>query len=134
MDSLQAVGVVVGLVGGGGVAGWIGRGFSKVGSFRQHRRARRLRTWHGYIDKGTIASWYVRLVEEPDTPTARVVLEVRQGSPEGKPDLNLAYAMRQRIKGDGMLARVPTPSEYEFLGDLHKKHGYGRDPDGESVH
>jgi hypothetical protein len=134
MDALQAAGLVVGLVGGGGLAGWIGRGVSKADSFRQRRRARRLRTWHGYINRGTIASWYVRVVDEPATPTTRVVLEVCQGSSDGKPDLNLAHTMRQRIKADGMLARVPTPTEYEFLADLHKKHGYGKDPDGQPIH
>jgi hypothetical protein len=133
MDGLQTAAGVVGLVGGGGLAGWIGHGAAKVGSLRQRRRVRRLRTWHGFINLGSISSWYVRLVEEPDAPTARVVLEVCKG-PDGKPDVNLAHTMRQHITGDGMLARIPTPTEYEFLRDLHKTHGYGNDPAGESIH
>jgi hypothetical protein len=93
-----------------------------------------LRTWKGYIPQGMIGSWYVALVEEPKTPSARVVLEVRQGGPEGKPDVNGAHALRQQIEADGMVARVPTPAEYEFLGDLHKKLGYGQDPEAKVIH
>jgi hypothetical protein len=33
-----------------------------------------------------IASWYALPAEEPTTPTTRVVLQVRQGGPDGKPD------------------------------------------------
>ncbi|MCG3755815.1 hypothetical protein [Amycolatopsis sp. Poz14] len=134
MSALQDAVWVVGLVGGGGLAGWIGRGMAKVGSYRELRRARKLRCWSGYINRGMIASWYVRLVEEPTTPTARVVLEVCQGGPDGKPDLVNAHTMRERIKTDKMLARVPTTSEYEFLADLHKQRGYGRDPDAQPIH
>jgi hypothetical protein len=32
-----------------------------------------------------------------------------------------------------MVARVPTPAEYEFLGDLEKKLGYGKDPDARVI-
>ncbi|WP_328612897.1 hypothetical protein OHS18_27665 [Amycolatopsis sp. NBC_00355] len=133
MNSAQVIFWLVSGLGGGGLLGWFAAVRSKVGSFRQGRRARRLRTWHGYIPEGMIASWYAGLVEEPTTPTARVVLEVRQGGPDGKPDVMGAHALRQRIKADGMLARVPTPTEYEFLGDLHKKLGYGQDPDARVI-
>jgi len=81
-----------------------------------------------------ISSWHVALVEEPKTPSARVVLEVRQGGPDGKPDEARAHDLREQIKADGMVARVPTPAEYAFLGDLHKKLGYGKDPDAQVIH
>ncbi|MFJ9786162.1 hypothetical protein ACIRSS_41785 [Amycolatopsis sp. NPDC101161] len=117
-----------------GVAGWIGGARSKFGAIGQRRRELRLRTWHGYIPRGMISSWYVALAEEPKTPTARVVLEVRQGAPDGKPDVSGAHALRQQIKADGIMARVPTPAEYEFLGDLEKKLGYGKDPEARVIH
>ncbi|MFD8496009.1 hypothetical protein [Amycolatopsis sp. NPDC059657] len=132
--NLQNAAWLVAIAGGGGLAGWLAGARSKLGAIRQRRRDRRLRTWNGYIDRGMIASWYVGLVEEPTTPTARVVLEVRQGGPNGKPDVNQAHALRQHIKADGMLARVPTSAEYEFLGDLHKHRGYGNGPDARPVH
>ena len=38
----------------------------------------------------------------------------------GPPDVNMAYAMRNRIKADRMLAWVPTSPEYDFLAALVK--------------
>jgi hypothetical protein len=70
----------------------------------------------------------VRLVEVPDTPSARVVLEVLDG-PDGNPSVNQAHTMRQRIREDNMLARVPTPGESAFLKTLRKERGYGKDKD-----
>lgn len=130
--NLQNAAWLVAIAGGGGLAGWLAGARSKLGAIRQRRRDRRLRTWNGYIDKGMIASWYVCSVEEATTPTARVVLEVR--GRDGKPDVNRAYALRQHVKADGMLARVPTPAEYEFLGDLRKHRGYGRGSEAKPVH
>ena len=49
---------------------------------------------------GDFQIWYVRVVEEPDTPTARVVLEVLD-SLNGKPDPNLAHNVRQIAVGEG---------------------------------
>jgi len=34
--------------------------------------------------------------------------------------------MRQRVVNDGMLARPPTPAEWEFLVHLRKERGYGK--------
>lgn len=96
--------------------------------WRVRRAERRLRNWHGYIALGGIASWHVRVVETqaPAEPTACVVLEVVDG--KGKPAIGRADALRQQVKRDKMLARVPTPTEHQFLGDLQKDHGYGQDP------
>jgi hypothetical protein len=80
-----------------------------------------------------IASWYALPAEEPTTPTARVVLEVRHGGPDGKPGVLGAHPLRQQVKADRMLARVPTPAEYEFMGDLHKQRGCGRDPEAQLI-
>ena len=132
--NLQSAAWVMAIIGGSGLVGWIGGARSKIGAFLQGRRERRLRTWSGYIPDGMIASWYVSLAEEPTTPIARVGLEVRQGGRDGKPDVSGAYALRQYIKADGMLARVPTPAEYEFLRDLHKKRGYGNGSKGRLIH
>lgn len=33
--------------------------------------------------------------------------------------------MRQRITGEGMLSRSPTPGEADFLKDQRKERGYG---------
>jgi hypothetical protein len=53
------------------------------------------------------------------SPAARVVLEVL--NEKGKPDPNRAQNLRQRVANDGMLARVPSKREYEFLRALHKE-------------
>jgi len=60
-----------------------------------------------------INDWYVRLAEDPKTLAARVVPEVV--GKDGEPDAAMAASMRQIIGQDGMLARVPTPEEYDFL-------------------
>lgn len=96
----------------------------RVRGWRERRLARSRRTWHGYIAAEGIDTWYVRLAEDPDAPSGRVVLEVlnRDG---GEPDDMLAHGMRQIILQDGMLSRSPTPGEYEFLKDQRKERGYG---------
>jgi hypothetical protein len=71
------------------------------------------RTWHDYIEPAGINTWPIRLMEIPDQPTARVVLQVIDK--DGAPDPNWAANMRQRVQQDGMLARVPTQAETEFL-------------------
>jgi hypothetical protein len=80
-------------------------------------------TWHGYIELSGINSWPVRLMEHPDHPTARVVVEVVDG--EGAPDVNWAQNLRQHIEDDGLLTRAPSAAEYAFLQALHKERGYG---------
>jgi hypothetical protein len=92
--------------------------------WRAERAARAYRNWHGFITTAGVDSWYVRLAEDPDSPTARVVLEVVDRG--GEPDAPRAYSMRQRAATDGMLARVPTPDEYDFLDFLHRERGYGK--------
>lgn len=90
---------------------------------KQRKAAIELRNWHGYIHPSGISDWYVRLAEDPQTVTARVVLEVidRNGESDGA----RANDLRETIKRDGMVARVPTPEEYDFLRYLHKERGYG---------
>lgn len=91
---------------------------------RQARRAAlAARNWHGYIELGGINSWYVRLAEDPETPTARVVLDVTDR--DGNPDEHWAHNMRQTITEDKMLARAPTPEEHDFLAALRKERRYG---------
>jgi hypothetical protein len=97
---------------------------SQVRDWRQQREARSARNWNGYIEVSGINSWYVRLAEDPKEPSARVVLDVIDR--DGDPDVNWAQNMRQRIVGDGILARVPTPEEYDFLSALRKERGYGK--------
>jgi hypothetical protein len=91
---------------------------------KQRKAARELRNWHGYIHPNGISDWYVRLVEDPQTVTARVVLEVIDRN--GEPDGSWAHDLRETIKRDGMIARVPTPEEYDFLRYLYKERGYGK--------
>jgi hypothetical protein len=38
----------------------------------------------------------------------------------------MAHGLRETIKLDGMLARVPTEQEFAFLKFLHKELGYGK--------
>ena len=64
------------------------------------------RTWHGYIAMESVDTWYVRLAEDPDSPSGRVVLEVLNGK-NGDPDPMLAHGMRQVIIRDGMLRACP---------------------------
>jgi len=91
---------------------------------QQRKAATALRNWHGSIESGGISDWYVRLAEDPKTMTARVVLDVvdRDGEPDGARAQNL----RETVKGDGILARVPTPEEYDFLKAQRKERGYGK--------
>lgn len=104
------------------------RGHVWIRSQLRDRQARRAalaaRNWHGYIELRNINSWYVRLAEEPRTPTARVVLDVTDRN--GNPDEHGAHNMRQTIIGDKMLARVPTPEEHDFLAALRKERTYGK--------
>jgi hypothetical protein len=88
------------------------------------KAARELRNWHGYINPHGVSNWYVRLVEDPQRLTARVVLEVIDRN--GDPDEGWAHDLRETIKRDGMIARVPTPEEYDFLRYLYKERGYGK--------
>ena len=91
---------------------------------RQHRKAVTAnRNWHGYVVPEGINDWYVRLAEDPKSLTARVVLDVV--GRDGEPDAAMAASMRQIIQQDGMLARVPTPEEYDFLMAQRKERGYG---------
>lgn len=92
--------------------------------WRQQKAATSLRNWHGYITVEGIDTWYVRLAKDPKQPTARVVLDVVDR--EGNPDAALAHNVRQRIIGDGMLSRSPTPEEYDFLIAQRKERGYGK--------
>lgn len=91
---------------------------------KQRRAARELRNWHGYINPHGVSDWRVGLVEDPQRLTARVVLEVIDRS--GQPDEGWAHDLRETIKRDGMIARVPTPEEYDFLRYLFKERGYGK--------
>jgi hypothetical protein len=92
---------------------------------RQQRKAATAhRNWHGYVMPEGINDWYVRLAEDPKTLTARVVLDVV--GRDGEPDAAMAASMRQIIGQDGMLARAPTPQEYDFLIAQRKERGYGK--------
>ena len=71
-----------------------------------------------------INDWYVRLVDDPKTPTAVVPLEIVDRY--GNPDPAMAYGLRTMVERDGMLARVPTEREFAFLKFLHKELGYGK--------
>jgi hypothetical protein len=91
---------------------------------QQRKAATALRNWHGYIELGGISDWYVRLAEDPPDVTARVVIEVLNR--DGEPDGARAHDLRETVKRDGMLARVPTPEEYDFLKAQRKERGYGK--------
>jgi hypothetical protein len=90
---------------------WVG---GRWRNLRQERAQARLRNWHAYVAPERINEWYVRLADDPGTPTGRVVLDVLS-SQDGDPDAGLAYSMRTVVTSDGMLSRAPTPEEYEFL-------------------
>ncbi|MEY9861540.1 hypothetical protein ABH935_007181 [Catenulispora sp. GAS73] len=96
----------------------------QVRGWKQERAQKQRRNWHGYIELGMVDTWGVRLLEEPDEPTARVVLEVV--TRDGTPDEHAAHAMRRRISQDGWLSRSPTPAESDFLKHLYRERGYGR--------
>ena len=95
---------------------WVRRQYRE---YRDRGAEKRRRNWHGYIEHGGLNEWFVRLAEDPDTPTERVVLDVvdRRGEPHSARADNL----RQAVIRDGQLARVPTPDEYAFLRYLRKK-------------
>jgi hypothetical protein len=97
----------------------------KVAHRRERRATAQLRDWRGYIDVHGINAWHVRLVEDPESPTARVVLEII--SDKGRPDPNGAQNLRQHVTGDGMLARDPSPRERDFLSALYteRRHSNG---------
>lgn len=88
---------------------WIRKQWSEM---KAQRAATQRRNWHGYIEITSINSWYVRLAEEPDEPTARVVIEVLDKN--GQPHPNAAQNLRQRVTGDGMLARTLWGSKTRF--------------------
>jgi len=98
---------------------------NQLAGWRQQRAVTARRTWHGYIALEGVDTWYVRLAEEPDQPSGRVVLEVLDGQ-DGNPDAALAQGMRIVIDRDGMLSRSPTPDEFEFLKSQQKERGYGK--------
>jgi hypothetical protein len=94
-------------------------------AWRQERAQTTLRNWHGYIMLEAVDTWYVRLADDPQTPTGQVVLEVLT-SRDGEPDAGLAHSMRVNIERDGMLSRAPTPDEFDFLKAQRKERGYGK--------
>jgi hypothetical protein len=96
----------------------------RVRDRREQKAAIAERNWHGYIDTGGISDWPVRLAEDPKEVTATVVLNVVDR--DGEPDASRAQDLRQTIIEDGMLARVPTPEEYDFLKTQRKERGYGK--------
>jgi len=85
--------------------------------WRERKAASRERNWHGYIMTNGIDDWFVRLAEEPDGATSRVILDVVNR--QGQPDANGADRMRQHVLDDGMLCRVPTPAERDFLNAVY---------------
>jgi hypothetical protein len=105
-----------------GVVTWL---LGQWRGWRERHALVELRNWHGYISPEGVNTWQVRLVEVPETPTGRVVLEVVRD--DGAPNANWAQNMRQHIQNDGMLARVPTPEEFAFLIEMRKQRGYGQD-------
>ena len=95
-----------------------------MGRFRDWRRQKVAiaeRNWGGYISPGGINGWDVRLAEEPNTPTSRVVLEVLGNNAENRAD-----NLRQTVLRDGKLSRSPTVEEWDFLKYLYREHGYGK--------
>lgn len=92
----------------------------------RRREEARQRNWHGSIEVGGIDTWYVRLIEHPTEPTARVVLEVLDAA--GKPTETGGHHMRQRASADGRLSRSPTTGELEFLRHLRAERGYAKSP------
>lgn len=93
--------------------------------WQQQKLADARRTWHGYIEPTGINTWYVRLADEqPDRPTAKVVVEVIERN--GEPDEMGAQTFRQLVETLGMLSRPPTEAEMEFLMALRKERGPGK--------
>lgn len=97
---------------------------SRYRAWRQERDETRARNWHGFILTNGIDDWYVRLIDDPQTLTSIVPIEVVDR--DGTPDPQRAYDMRETVKRDGRLARVPTQREFAFLKFLHKNLGYGK--------
>jgi hypothetical protein len=71
-----------------------------------------------------VDSWDVRLAEQPDGVSGRVVLEVP--GKDGTPDGNLSNSIRITVKRDAMLARAPAPEECAFLADPARERGCGK--------
>lgn len=90
----------------------------------ERRRERQRRGWQDYINPRGIDSWDLRLVVDPDEPTALVVLEVLDG-PDGKPHEQLAQNMRQRVLSDRMLSRSPAPDQRDLIIQLWSKRRRG---------
>ncbi|SRR5579875_120179 len=97
---------------------------SRYRAWQQEKAQIRARNWHGFIMTTGISDWYVRLIDDPKTPTAVVPLEIVDRY--GNPDPAMAQGLREIVKQDGMLARVPTQQEYAFLRFLNKELGYGK--------
>ncbi len=66
----------------------------QVLGWRERQAVRAYRTWHGHIVRGSVDSWDVRLAEQPDGVSGRVVLDVL--GKDGTPDGNLATACGSR--------------------------------------
>jgi hypothetical protein len=95
---------------------WLQRQWDRL---RERRSAREIRNWSGYILAPGVATWYVRVIEEPDTKwTERVVLDVV--NQDDTPSPQMAHALRLYANGDRTLSRSPTPAQWEFLKDLQK--------------
>jgi len=94
--------------------------------WNQHRARRgekertTLRDWEGYVTVGGVTAWRVRVAERPDEPSARVMLEVLDDDGT-EPDPNKTHTLRQQLEADRMLAKVPSPEQYEFLKTLTRK-------------
>ena len=90
----------------------------------QEQRARRAETkarnWSAYIEPTGISDWFVRLVDEPPTPDARVVVQVLR-TPDGDADEQMAEAMRRVVERDGRLASAPTAGQMAWLVALRKE-------------
>ncbi len=97
---------------------------SRYRAWQQEKAQIRARNWHGFIMTTGISDWYARLIDDPKTPTAVVPLEIVDRY--GNPDPAMAQGLREIVKQDGMLARVPTQQEYAFLRFLNKELGYGK--------
>ena len=82
--------------------------------WRQDRAQRRLRNYHAYLAPDRHSEWWVRVVDDPQTPTATVVLEVLD-SDGGQPSPQLAYSLRTIVDKDRTLCQAPTPEEFAFL-------------------
>lgn len=92
--------------------------------WRADRRQRKRRTWHGYIDVGSIDTWNVRLAEPSHTNSAVVTIEITKAN--GTPNDQGAATFRRVVQRDGFLSRSPTVAELDFLKHLRKRQGYGQ--------